>query len=120
MLAAMATRGALAPANIKQFSSCGDDLQVSDVLTELQKAGGEVSGGNLGRVEKLLVNQVITLDTLFHNLLQRAGSQENMKNLETFMRLALKAQAQARATAEALGILKNPPVGSMGRCNSLA
>ncbi|WP_174425517.1 hypothetical protein [Cupriavidus basilensis] len=31
-----------------------------------------------------------------------------MKNLETYMRLALKAQAQARSTTEALGMLKNP------------
>ncbi|NUA28667.1 hypothetical protein [Cupriavidus basilensis] len=75
MLAALATRGALAPTSIKQFSNCGDELQVSDVLTELQKVGSEVSSGNLERVERLLVNQAITLDTLFHNLLQRAGRQ---------------------------------------------
>jgi hypothetical protein len=31
-----------------------------------------------------------------------------MKNMETYLRLGLKAQSQARATAEALALLKNP------------
>ena len=31
-------------------------------------------------------------------------------NLETFLRLALKAQAQCRCTLEALSNIKNPPV----------
>jgi hypothetical protein len=35
---------------------------------------------------------------------------EYMQAAETYMRLALKAQAQCRATLETLGSIKNPPV----------
>lgn len=53
-------------------------------------------------------NQLLTLDLLFNNLAQRSGRQESFKGIEVLMRLALKAQAQARATAETLSIIKNP------------
>jgi hypothetical protein len=33
-----------------------------------------------------------------------------MNNMETFLRLALKAQSQCRATLETLAAIKNPPV----------
>jgi hypothetical protein len=39
---------------------------------------------------------------------QRSANQETFKGIEVLMRLALKAQAQARSTAEALALLKNP------------
>jgi hypothetical protein len=56
----------------------------------------------------MLANQLLTLDVLFNNLAQRAGRQDSIKGMEALMRLALKAQAQSRATAEALSIMKNP------------
>lgn len=45
---------------------------------------------------------------MFNNLAQRSNKQDYMKQMETYLRLALKAQAQARATVEALALLKNP------------
>jgi hypothetical protein len=36
--------------------------------------------------------------------------QAHMPNLEGFMRLALRAQSQCRATLETLATIKNPPV----------
>ena len=59
-------------------------------------------------VERMLVNQILSLDMLFTNLTQRSGRQDPFKGIEVFMRLVLKAQAQARSTAEALALLKNP------------
>jgi hypothetical protein len=64
--------------------------------------------GDLGRVERMLANQFLTLDALFNNLAQRSGRQESFKGIEVLMRLALKAQSQARATAETLALIKNP------------
>ena len=56
----------------------------------------------------MLANQAMTLDAIFNNMAQRSHSQETFKGIEVLMRLALKAQAQARSTAEALALLKNP------------
>ena len=106
-------RAALAGAVIggttqKAYSCFRDEIELSDMLVEMRKAGDEAVKGDLSRVERMLMNQALTLDTIFNNMAQRALKQEFIKNMDTFLRLALKAQSQARATAETLSIVKNP------------
>ena len=108
MMAALSTRSALTATTYKAFAGGGETLQVTDLMGELRKAGEEVAGGDMGRVEKMLVHQALTLDAIFNNMAQRSHKQETFKGIEVLMRLALKAQAQARSTAEALALLKNP------------
>lgn len=107
-LAKMVTGGVLSATTLKQYSGAGDDLEVSDLVTEMKKAGDEAVAGDMKRVERMLANQMLTLDMLFNNLAQRSGRQDAFKGIEVLMRLALKAQAQARATAETLSVIKNP------------
>lgn len=109
MMASMTTMSVNSAFTAKKFANVGDDVEVSDYILELQKAGNEVVGGDLGRLEKMLTNQAITLDLMFNRLAMKATSAEYMKNYEGFMRLAFKAQAQSRSTVEALAMLKNPP-----------
>ena len=107
-LAKLATNSALSAVTLKGYVGCGDELELSDLVTEMRKAGDEAVSGNLGRVERMLANQAITLDSIFNNMAQRSQKQDTFKGIEVLMRLALKAQAQARSTAEALALLKNP------------
>lgn len=107
-LAKLVAGGVLSAVTLKQFSGAGEDLEVSDLVGEMKKAGDEAVAGDLGRVERMLANQMLTLDHLFNNLAQRSGRQDTFKGIEVLMRLALKAQAQARATAETLSVIKNP------------
>lgn len=107
-LAKVVTGSVMSAATLKQFSGGGDALELTDLVTEMRKAGDEAAAGDLGRVERMLANQLLTLDLLFNNLAQRSGRQESFKGIEVLMRLALKAQAQSRATAETLSIMKNP------------
>ena len=109
MNAALATRSILSSFSLKDYAGMNkDEIDVCDLITELRKAGDEVVSGDLGRVERMLTNQFITLDAIFNNLAQKSNRQEYLKNMEVYLRLALKAQAQARATAEAIALLKNP------------
>lgn len=108
LMANLVTRNALAAPTLKAYTSTGDGLEVSDLITELRKAGDEVVSGDMGRVERMLTNQLITLDAVFNSLAQRSSRQDYLKQMETYLKLALKAQAQSRATAEALALLKNP------------
>ena len=63
----------------------------------------------MGRVERMLANQAMTLDAIFNDMAQRSGRQETVQGHRGLDEgLALKAQAQARSTAEALALLKNP------------
>lgn len=108
VMAALSTRSALTATTYKAFAGGGDGLEVTDLMGELRKAGEEVASGNMSRVEKMLTHQALTLDAIFNNMAQRSHKQDSFKGIEVLMRLALKAQAQARSTAEALALLKNP------------
>ena len=108
VVAAVATRTGLSATTLKAYTGAGDFLDVTDLMGEMRTAGDEAAAGDLGRIERILTHQVITLNAMFNNLAQRSGKQEYMKQMETYLRLALKAQAQSRATAEALALLKNP------------
>lgn len=88
--------------------SNADEVDITDMVKAMSKAAKEVANGNLNRVEAMLVSQAISLDAMFQSLALRANKAEYMKNLEAFMRLALKAQSQCRTTIEAIGLLKNP------------
>ena len=107
-LAALATDGALTAITLQAYSGGGKELGVTELLAAMRKAGDETVAGDMGRFERVLTNQFLTLDALFNNLAQRSGRQDSFKGIEVLMRLALKAQAQARATAETLALIKNP------------
>lgn len=107
-LAKLVTTSVLAAGTIKSYSGAGEDLEVTDLVAEMRKAGDEAVAGDMSRVERMLVNQLVALDAMFNNLAQRSFKQDTFKGIETLMRLGLKAQAQARATAEALAVIKNP------------
>ena len=107
-LAKLATTSALSEFTLKQYAGCGDELDVVDLIAAMRNAGDEAVAGDLNRVERMLANQMLTLDVLFDNLAQRAGKQETFRGIEVLMRLALKAQSQARATAETLAVIKHP------------
>ena len=81
---------------------------MTELLTAMRKAGDETVAGDMGRFERVLTHQFLPLDALFNNLAQRSGRQDSFKGIEVLMRLALKAQSQARATAETLALMKNP------------
>lgn len=70
----------------------------------------DVWKGDMRRCEAMLIGQAHALQSIFMNLSRRAIKQEYLKNMDTFLRLALKAQSQCRATLETLATIKNPPV----------
>ena len=107
-LAKLATTSVLSAVTLKRYLGGGDALEMPDLVVEMRKAGDEVVNGDMSRVERMLANQAMTLDAIFNDMAQRSRSQETFKGIEVLMRLALKAQAQARSTAEALALLKNP------------
>jgi hypothetical protein len=108
MLAALTTRSLMSPSTLKAYGGCGNMVELTDLSDALDKAGSDVVSGDMSRIERMLVHQAITLDAIFNNMALRSKNQDTYKGIEVLMRLALKAQAQARSTAEALALLKNP------------
>jgi len=71
-----------------------------------------VRNGSMDGPEALLVGQATSLNLIYTELTRRAALNmgEYIHAAERYMRLALKAQAQCRATIETLAALKNPPM----------
>ena len=78
------------------------------LVTQLRDTFAEVKGGDLHTLEAMLISQATALQTIFTSLARRAQDQQYQKHLEAFLGLALKAQAQSRATISALVDLKFP------------
>jgi hypothetical protein len=108
LVASITTKSLNNAFTVKKFANVNESVEVADYVLELQKAGNEVVGGDLSRLERMLTSQAIALDTIFSRLAIKAANADYMKNYEGFMRLAFKAQAQARSTVEALAVLKHP------------
>jgi hypothetical protein len=103
---------------IKEYSKKYGDLDLMGLVGELSDQAKAANEGNLKRAEGMLMVQAHTLDAIFNNLAQRAINAEYMDNLDRYLRLALKAQSQCRATLETLAAVKNPaPVAFVRQAN---
>lgn len=93
----------------KPISGETDLTSVYEALHDRAKA---VRDNKLASAENMLTAQAAALNAMFLELARRSGANmgEYIQAAETYMRLALKAQAQCRATLEALASIKNPPV----------
>ena len=105
------TRPAISAAGTIQAMK-GDNHEVNALARELRRQADAVNGGSMVRAEGMLIAQAHTLDEIFNNLARRAhlNMGEYINAAETYMRLALKAQSQCRATLETLAAIKNPPI----------
>jgi hypothetical protein len=94
-------------------------LQITETVEALNDNVAEVKAGNLSGPEAMLVSQAHSLNAIFTELARRSALNmgEYLEASEKYMRLALKAQAQCRATLETLTAMKNPPVVIAGQAN---
>ena len=83
-------------------------------LASVLKRLGEMSTSSVKDsardIEYMLTSQAIALDSIFNRLAIQAHASigKHPKVVDTYLRLALKAQSQCRATAETLANLKSP------------
>ena len=101
--AAIVTEAYLAPLYGK------DALNLTDLSHHLSDRAKALQGDTpLRQVEEMLLAQADALNAMFTALARKATEQEYMKPMETYTRLALKAQSQCRATLETLAEIKQP------------
>lgn len=90
-----------------------DDIprpDLADYVVALQAHEKKAVDGNLAASSRMLMSQAVTLDALFTEALRRmtCNMGEHLGAMEIYARIALKAQAQSRATLEALAKLYQP------------
>lgn len=99
-----------AAAIVAEYGKAFGTQDVQALMDQLRTHFAEVKDGDLQHCEAMLVGQAHALQSIFMNLSRRAINQEGLIQFETFLRIALKAQNQCRATLETLATIKNPPV----------
>ena len=81
---------------------------VQEIVEELQSHIKAVANDNMSRPQAMLVAQAHTLESVFVKLLSKALTTKNLDVMERYMKLALKAQSQSRATIQTLSEVKMP------------
>jgi hypothetical protein len=88
----------------------GQDLDITALHARMTGTAKDAVAGDLEMLERMLSGQAQTLNIMFTELARRAALNmgTHLDVTETYLRLALKAQAQSRATVEALAEIKAP------------
>ena len=93
---------------IQAWGKYAGDVDLQGLVEDSRKQIKKVQDGDMKSVEAMLFGQAKTLETIFTSLARRAASNDGLKQFQVNLTLALKAQAQCRATLEALAEIKNP------------
>jgi hypothetical protein len=85
-------------------------VDLTESVALMQAKTEQVRNGDLSGPEAILTAQAVALDVIFTEMARRAALNmgEHLQATDTYMRLAMKAQGQCRATLQTLGELKNP------------
>ena len=95
---------------IAEYGKKFGDLSLTHLVDALTAQTNATINGDLRRAEAMLTAQAHTLDTLFNYLSRKAMSSEYLSQFEAYLKLAMRSQAQCRATWEAVSAIKNPPM----------
>jgi hypothetical protein len=95
---------------VEQNSGVDKGIDVPTLMETLRDQAKAVNGGDLSQAEAMLMNQATALQSLFARLTEKAFLATQLPQFEGFMRMALRAQNQCRATLETLSTIKNPPI----------
>jgi len=76
---------------------------------DLRAATEKLRRNDLSHVEDMLMQQAAALQVIFTRMAQNGLLMGTSPTVDMFLRHALKAQAQCRATLETLAAVKNPP-----------
>ena len=85
-------------------------IGIGEAVAVLRAKAAKTEAGDLSELEATLTAQAATLNAVFNEMARRAAMNmgQHMDATEKYMRLALKAQGQCRATVETLAEIKFP------------
>lgn len=96
------------------------NIDLTESMRTMRDKAKKVQSGDLSEVDATLTAQAVALNAIFTELARRASLNmgQHLEATEKYMRLALKAQAQCRATLQTLAEIKNPhPVAFVKQAN---
>ncbi len=90
------------------FDNIFSDVTLMHIVNGAKQQIAEVQANDMTSIEAMLVSQANSLQTMFVSLGRKAVNQTGLPQYTAIFNLALKAQAQSRATIQALVELKYP------------
>lgn len=87
------------------------ELHLAECVSALRAKAGAVNRGDLSSAESMLIEQAAALNAIFAEMARRSAANmgDYLDATDRYMRLALKAQSQCRATLETLATIKAGP-----------
>ncbi len=106
-------------ATIIRFTTELGDLSLNCLVDELNKQTDGIKADDTSVAEEMLAVQAVTLNAIFQKLALQStiGIGSNVRLTESYLKLALKAQSQSRATLETLSAIKHPPIQHIRQLN---
>ncbi|SFM91096.1 hypothetical protein [Nitrosomonas communis] len=88
------------------------EIGLEEAVMVMNEKAEKVNNGDLSDLEATLTAQVVSLNSIFNAMANHAADNmgQYLNAAESYMRLALKAQAQCARTIEILAAIKTPPV----------
>lgn len=102
---------------VEEYGKPVGEMNLAALLDTLDESIVKVWDGDMKRCEAMLLGQAHALQAIFMNLSRKAARQDYLNQFDTYLRMALKAQSQCRATLETLAAIKNPPVTIVRQAN---
>ena len=89
------------------------DLDLTKLVEAMTESGKKVKANDLSDAETMLMSQAMVLNGMFADLANRSASNRSAGYFDAsqaYLKMAFRAQNQARMTLETLSAIKNPPV----------
>jgi hypothetical protein len=96
------------------------DISLQECIEVMRADIKAVNGGNLDKLEGMLTAQAEALNAMFNQMAKKSIHAEYLPQMETFMRMALKAQSQCRTTVETIAEIKFPKSATFIRQANIA
>lgn len=85
------------------------DYSLPALCESMKRLIRDSRGGGTALADELLISQALSLNTVYVEMIRRAGENAGTARMELYMRMGFKAQAQSRLALESLAKIKNPP-----------
>ena len=109
---------------LRKLDNSFEDTPLQSMVDALTELSEQTNTKDLSRAGEMLTAQAYVLDGIFSNMAMRAAMNANaggyMEAADLYMKLALRAQTQCRATWETICAIQNPPLAKYVRQANIA
>ena len=93
---------------VRKYLRLSDDIDSRDLISQLDRDAAAISAGDLSCLERMLLSQAVTLQSMFTDLALQASGRSDPATTQTLTQLALKSAAGSRQAIAVLADMRAP------------